>query len=480
MKKSVLVELIGSFSPKEIKEFSEFIRSPFFNKNKNVVKLYEEIVKAAGDAEKLEKEYLYKKIYGKAEYNDATVRTLMFNLVKLAEDYLAYKEFSEDGTEISLLKQLNKRGLKRSFEKSFKTAAGELEKLPVKDSDYYYKKYMLSIQHELYNIKSLRYLTSRDKPEDEIMKQSEYLTVFFLINLIRHYRFLLNRKLSMNIDINLHFLRELLSYLKDNPHEDIPSLNSGYHTLMLLLHEREEDFFKVKNYLFNNKHLFSREELYNFLIALHNFCVKAHHKGKESFLRESFELYKFMLENELYSFEEGGVMPTGYYKNIASIGLKLREYEWTEKFINEFREKLPPEKRENAYNLACSKLYFETKRFNEALETLSRVQNEDVYYKMEIKQTLLKIYYELGMYNEALDVCDTFRHLFTNNKIISEFHAEGAMNFIKLFGRLVRLKISGAEERADILKADTQSLNYLIGREWLLEKIEEPGNKKGG
>lgn len=473
MKKSVLIELLESFSPKEVKEFSEYIRSPFFNKNESVVKLYDAIVNAGGDIKKLEKEYLYKKIYGSEKYNDATVRTLMFNLAKLAEDYLAYKDFSEEDTKINLLKQLNRRGLKRSFEKNFKAASSELDKMKVKDSDYFYRKYMLSIQNELYNIKSLRYLTSRDKPEDEIMKQSEHLIAFFLINLIRNYRFLLNRKLSMNIDVKPGFLEELFSYLEKNPHEDIPPLYWGYKMLILLMNEKEEDFYKIKNYLFGNKDRFSREELYNFLILLNNFCIKSHHKGKENFLRESFDLYKFMLENDLYSFEKGGYIPVGYYKNITSIGLKLGEYKWTEDFINRFKEMLPPEKKDNAYNLASSKLYFETKRFREALETLSHVQNEDVYYKMEIKQTLLKIYYELGMYTEALDVCDTFRHMFTNNKIISELHAEGAMNFIKLFGRLARARMSRAAERNETLKKDIRNLKYIVGREWLLEKAEE-------
>ena len=40
MHKSNLIELLNVFTPKEFKELGEFVNSPFFNKNENVIKLY--------------------------------------------------------------------------------------------------------------------------------------------------------------------------------------------------------------------------------------------------------------------------------------------------------------------------------------------------------------------------------------------------------------------------------------------------------
>ena len=39
MKKSILIEILSTFSRKEIREFSEYVSSPFFNKNQSIIKL---------------------------------------------------------------------------------------------------------------------------------------------------------------------------------------------------------------------------------------------------------------------------------------------------------------------------------------------------------------------------------------------------------------------------------------------------------
>ena len=97
MLKTNLISILEKFDAKEIKEFSEFIRSPFFNKNFNVIRLYEYIKKQYPDfnEDKLDKMYVYKRLFNKGPYNDGFMRTTMFNLGKLAEEYLKYKNFKK-------------------------------------------------------------------------------------------------------------------------------------------------------------------------------------------------------------------------------------------------------------------------------------------------------------------------------------------------------------------------------------------------
>src|SRR5688572_19117476 len=111
MLNTTLLNIIGKFTSKEIKEFGEFIISPFFNKNENVIKLYTYIKKFYPEFndKKLEKEYVYKKVFSKGEYNDGFMRTAMYNLGKLAEDFLAYTNFNKNELNrgINLLEELN-------------------------------------------------------------------------------------------------------------------------------------------------------------------------------------------------------------------------------------------------------------------------------------------------------------------------------------------------------------------------------------
>ena len=97
MLKSNLLEILRNFSNTELKDFGEYVRSPFFNKNVSTIKLYDYLRKFSPDFDdkKLEKEYTYNKIFAGAHYNDGFMRTIMFNLSKLAEDYLAYSKFKK-------------------------------------------------------------------------------------------------------------------------------------------------------------------------------------------------------------------------------------------------------------------------------------------------------------------------------------------------------------------------------------------------
>ena len=92
MIKSNLIDLLRKLSTEELKEFGEYVRSPFFNKNQSTIKLLDYIRKYAPDFndKKLGKELVYQKLFPGMKYNDGFTRTIMFNLAKLTEDYLTY------------------------------------------------------------------------------------------------------------------------------------------------------------------------------------------------------------------------------------------------------------------------------------------------------------------------------------------------------------------------------------------------------
>src|SRR5258706_8148653 len=104
MKKSNLIQILESFSAKEIKEFGEFIVSPFFNKNESVIKLYGYLRKyyPGFEENKILKEEVYRKIFPGAKYNDGFMRKTIFNLVHLAETYISYNKFKGNHVESGL------------------------------------------------------------------------------------------------------------------------------------------------------------------------------------------------------------------------------------------------------------------------------------------------------------------------------------------------------------------------------------------
>src|ERR1700674_5401958 len=98
MLKSNLIEAFRTFTPKEMKEFGEFVNSPYFNKNKNVKKLFDVIKKyyPSLNSDKLNKESVFAKIYTGERYKDSTMRLLMFYLYEVVEKFLAHNSIANN------------------------------------------------------------------------------------------------------------------------------------------------------------------------------------------------------------------------------------------------------------------------------------------------------------------------------------------------------------------------------------------------
>lgn len=65
MLKSSLLQIVSSLSSQEFREFGDYVRSPFFNKNESVSKLYDYLALSYPDFEEdiLNKELLFKKLF---------------------------------------------------------------------------------------------------------------------------------------------------------------------------------------------------------------------------------------------------------------------------------------------------------------------------------------------------------------------------------------------------------------------------------
>ncbi len=141
MIKSSLLEILGSFSLKEYRDFGEFVASPFFNKNEAVVKLYDYIRLHFPDLSgaAFEKESVFASIFPNVEYNDGFMRTIMFNLTQLAEDFLAYSNFKNRGVHetLHLVNELNNRVLDKQVLKNLRQAAERLDKYEYEDETYF-------------------------------------------------------------------------------------------------------------------------------------------------------------------------------------------------------------------------------------------------------------------------------------------------------------------------------------------------------
>ena len=142
MENSKLIQLLKTFSTQELREFKDFMQSPLFNKNQDLIDFYLYLKKIAPDfpSKKLDKNAVFKRLYPNKKYADKQMRYLMSFTLKLAEQFIGWKKYQ--GQEIlvktHILESLVERNLEKNYQNIFQNTEDELNEKPLRNAHYTY------------------------------------------------------------------------------------------------------------------------------------------------------------------------------------------------------------------------------------------------------------------------------------------------------------------------------------------------------
>lgn len=475
MKKSNLLQILSGFTPAEVKDFNEYVRSPFFNKNTGVIKLFEYLRRQYPQFkdEKVLKKEIYSHMFPAAAYNDGQLRILMFTLTNLATDFLAYNEFKQDKIfESNLtLKTLNARGLYKQFEKLKRQVSDSLNKTNVKHEKFYYN----SFHFEMESLLAL-HRTNFDRIEKFLYNKGVNniifsLSSYYVIWMFRFYLYSLNIRSLYNIQVDTKQMDALLKSIVIDDYKDSPLIPILYNTIMLHLEEQNESHFNEIKHELKNFEKFSPTDSVEILINMENYCKRKLRNGRLSYRRELFNLYKFEIENKIYLAE--GCMTEKMYIGVVETALELKEYQWTKKFINDYRKELPELVREDSYKYTMAMYEFAVKNFHKAVELLSKTKYGEVFNKFGIKTLLIASYYELGLFDQMEAVIDSCRHLIASDKFILGERKKFYSNFLRIAKRMILIKTAFKAEAVNEVRKFMKTSGFVVLAPWITEKLEE-------
>lgn len=479
MKNSKLASLLSKLNKNEFKDFGKFLKSPYFNSNVNIIKLYDLISKYFPDfgTEKLSKENIYSHVYPKENYNDSTVRGLLAAMLKLGEEFLSHEHLRNDKFKYYefLLTQLNARRLHDIFYVNLKSIRKEIESYPDKDGDYYFLKFRMETLVNQIDSKNYTPLTQKDIPGDINTNDTDNLIVFFLLLLLRRYNYLLTKTGSLNVTTpDLKLFDEILEFISKGNYKEIPLINFLYTRAMLYKSGMDEKYYyELKKILFEDFDNFSHEDNYNMLGNLQNYCVQKNRTTGKNMSAEQYELYRFGIKKDILTFDNHEYLSTILFSNITSNMVSMNKLDEAKEFILKYAERLAPERKDSGINFNMTKIYFAEKNYNESLEALSRVQHEDVYYKIFIKAMYAKNYYELNYTEELVLLIDTYKSFLNGNIIINQSLKENYLNFVIFLSRLLKFKYLKDKDELGYLKHEIKKTMNIFSKDWLIEKIDE-------
>ncbi len=478
MKNSKLTSLLSKLSPKEFKEFGKFIKSPYFNTNVNIVKFYDLIAKHFPDFanEKLTRENIYFHIYPGEKYNDSTARGLISSLLKLGEEFVVvdYIRHTKNHYTNFLLSVLSYKEIFDLFAVNLNTARKEAENISVKDDSYFFLKFRIETLLSQIDNKSYIPLTQKDIPGDMNTEDADSLINYFLIVILQKYNYLYSKTGSLNVEVDLNFLDEILSYLGKKDLKQIPILNFQYNRIMLYKSKMDVKYFnELKKVLYEDFEHLDRSDAFNLVGTLQNYCVQKHRSTNEDLTDFEYEIFKFAIEKNILVTDDSLYLSPILYSNIVSVMLHLDKIDEATEFILKYKNNIAPDRVETAFNFNMAKVFFAEKKFNESLSSLALAQNEDVFYKIFIKNLTAKIYYELGYIDELVLLLDAYKNLLTSNIIIHPSLKENHSNFISFTAKLIRLKDLKNKSELQYLKHEAENQPSLMSSDWLIKKITE-------
>ncbi|MBS1495126.1 MAG: hypothetical protein JST55_16590 [Bacteroidetes bacterium] len=481
-----IISVLKTFNSSDIKDFKKFILSPYFSTGRDLTKYYECIMKYHPDFE-ISKEKFLKSYFGKLDDKEGKqskiLRTLNSDFSKILDDYIAVDSLKNMNFYYNylLIEGYSHRALYALGEKKAEETLLMEEDL---DSGFIREIQMILLKNLIFHFKSL----TNKNPEiyGVVESQSEDLITFF-VNISSH---LLNSLKVNSESYNIQRKTEQLSLLinnieldkfLDNLRPDYPNYKKIKLDIILLCtmlknKKFEHLYMKLNEVYMDTFDTLDHRHKMNYFTSVLNYYTA---NPSEQTIQLKFEFVKFGLSQGLFPSGEIIYINAGTFKMFMLAGLHAGDIDWTEKYIEEYAEKLNPDFKENMLNYSYAYLNHYKGDYITSLDYISkfRFANEVFTYDMKLMQ--LKNFYELMKQSESYleninYAIDAFSHYLKDNKKVSENYRKSGKDFIAGMKLLVKFTamLSDKEEKKkemyDLEKFMSETKNV-----WLISKIKE-------
>jgi len=480
MNDSKLVSLLKKLSPEEFRDFEKFTASPFFSKGRDLTPLYKVLKGFYPDFanDDLNNEFIFCKLFPDKNYDRVKsanmIKTLSSQLFLLCKDFLIQLDLREDDIrkQYYLLNQLRKKKLYNEYEKDLGNLNNEgkdVFKGTVRD---FSEKYFLeTIKRD--------YFLDRDEFEkcyEANLKSGEYTLLAGLINAFKH-QDEKNIAAAYNLNVRDNLLDLILDNLdaekltesaKKNDHPMYPYIEIYYMIYRMNKFGNDEDYFKLKKLLTERSHLFGQYENYILWNIMMTFCNV---KGMP--YQELFNIYNYVLENRIYKKSPDEDFHIVMFRNIVANFMRAGDIKWFENFISKYLPELHDDHRNDMRNYSGAVLNFMKGNYLKALEQIQQVRYELIFYKIDVRQLQLKIYYKLEYYEQLYSLTDSTLHFLSKNVELKTEHKTSLKNFVKYLKELVKFKTNPGQHKGEFvfLRKKILAEKYFGAKEWFIEEI---------
>lgn len=468
-----LISLLKVFSKYELNRFRKFVTSPYFNDQEDVVQLFDLLnQKLRKDPESLEalpKQIVWKNLYPKRRYDDAHLRRLSSDLSRLALRFLVEENRGKDSISeaLELQKALEKPRLKKHQNAVERQIQRRLESIGHDSAETYLFNFQL--HNNIFN-RSSNVLSTGDYM-DKLRPVDQFLDYFYAAQKLKLYVAALSYGTFRSGGETYALPPGFWDMLDLPAFQSVPLLAIYRKMAVCLSRLDEETYFQdMMSSLEAVGDKLSETDLRECFQIAQNYCAVKINQGKTEYFSEIFRIFKNIIGRNVLLTDNQ--LSEGMFKNIITASLRLGEFAWAERFIQDYAEFLPADIRENARTFNLANLYSHQKQHDKVIELLRNVEYSDLAYAISAKSILIRTYYETDEYMALDSLLDSFRIFLRRNKLIGKALKIECGNFIGFVKKLSTLPPANSNA-VDKLQLQIERCNSVVSKKWLLEKVKE-------
>ena len=475
MQKLKLTELLLSFDPNELKRLGDFIRSPFYNKNKKLIKLFDLIKKSFDDSafHLLTKEIVWQNIMPGEKFSDVKLRSYLSEFKKLCEKFIVTLEEEKNTVHQKnlLLLFLTERNSRKNIEAVSSEIRNAFSSEFTKNFDHFHDKILFErtmILNEGRNVEI--------NLDDNYYRLSDAIDHYFISSKLDMMNSFLSRKYHVlgSFNLKIDFSEEIIKYIE----KKIPAIRKNDPFIYceslifkMMTAENNDGYYKdLHTFVIKNLQMYKHTELEQVYFPMINFGFNKVAMGDSEYLEKIFEIYRTFELRGFYTDME--IFQDIDLISIVIAGLRLNKIAWVENFTEKYSRKLINEFKSDTVSLVKALISFKKKEYNTSIEYLSRVNYQNSYYYLKSKETLMQIYYEQKEYEAMQSLIDSTRHYLKRRRDVLSIHYDRYIMFLKFLGLLLKATQPDKGNRI-ILKKELKKNNNVIAREWLVEKVND-------
>ncbi|MEZ5058842.1 MAG: hypothetical protein R2879_17550 [Saprospiraceae bacterium] len=351
----------------------------------------------------------------------------------------------------------------KHFQKTFKVANEDLDKSPIRDARYFQDRMLLEMEEFQFSA------AQRRTADLNLQSLSRQLDLSYASQKLQQACLLVSHMAVFKKEYEFGLFEQVLEFVEKENLIEVPAIGIYYHLYKALKQDNATlNFHQLKQLIFENDDQFSKAEMRDLIILAINFCIRKYNDGSREYLEEEFDLYKKGLE-------EGFLLQNGYlsrftYRNVVTVGLILKAYDWVEDFNAAYKPFLEEKHQEVMFHFNQARLLYETRKYDEAVEMLQGFESQDLLLNLSSKALIIKVYFEWGEFDLLQSHLDAFKTYLRRRKNQIGYHQSLYTNLINYTQKVLELPPGDKKSMAEITQTIQQQKN-LAEKEWLLSRL---------